>query len=302
MRRGSGRAIAREHARRAVSDNRYFVQFPHPGREHSPDFGDWKKWNRQGNGRKFVEIGGAWLESLGSRAQEGKLWAWAEWEAESRVLRCFEPSDADSPRYLWEPTWLPKPDYWGMQNTDPSIFGGFYYTDCKQHAYKGLRQLERGSVIVFGSKKNARWVMDTVFVVADYVDHTSEDYKPLLEGRVPSYYWDVAMAPTHQGVQPPNNRRMYRGATHDVPVDGMFSFFPCLPAETEMSCPRPWIELPREYFTPGLSQGVKGCSVPLDKSTVTELWRSIADQILDQRLLLGVRADSPCCGGPPRES
>ena len=53
------------------------------------------------------------------------------------------------------------------------------YTDCKQDI-EGLRRLGRGSVIAFGSKKKSHWVLDTVFVVADYVDHTLWDYERLL--------------------------------------------------------------------------------------------------------------------------
>ena len=284
-----------------VSNNRRFVQFPHPGREQSPDSGDWKEWSRstrENHARKFVEIGGAWLEAVDTeKLKEGKLWAWTEWEAESRVLCRFEPSNAGSPRYLWEPTWRPKQDYRELHNTDPSIFEGFYYSDCRQKT-KGLRGLERGSVIVFGSMVNGRWVVDTVLVVGDYVDHTSENYKALLAGRVPPYYWDVTLAPTHQDVEPPSNRRLYVGATWDVPVDGMFSFFPCLPAERKTPFARPYVELCREYFTPSLSRTVKGCSRILLKSTLKELWSSIAEQVLDQGLLLGVRADSPACGSP----
>ena len=298
-------------AGKVASDNRRFVQFPHPGGEHSPDYGDWKGWNpaRKSNGRenphgrKFLEIGGAWLEDLDSaKTQEGKLWAWAEWEPESRVLRRFRPFGTRMPRYLWEPTLLPKHDYRGLHNTDPFIFGGFYYTDCKQQSFEGLRRLGRGSVIVFGSMKKPHWVVDTVLVVADYVDHTNLDYELLLAGRVPQCYWDTTLGLTCKGSELPIHRRWYRGATHDAPTDGMFSFFPCLPADKGTPFARPHIELPPEYFTLNLSQGAKGCALhagSLAKSTVRELWTSIAEQIFEQGLLLGVWAESPDSAGSP---
>lgn len=84
-----------------ASINRRLVQFPHPGGEHSPYHRDWKEWNptrtvsgrSNPHGRKFLEIACTWLESMDSaRANEGKLWAWAEWEPESWVLRRFAPS------------------------------------------------------------------------------------------------------------------------------------------------------------------------------------------------------------------
>ena len=285
-----------------ASDNRRFVQFPHPGGEHSPDRDEWKEWNRlkRPHARKFLEIGGAWLAGLDSdEAVRGKLWAWAEWEPESRVLHRFPSSGNGMPRYLWEPIWLPKPDYQKLHNTDPFIFNGFFYTDCKQHSFKGLQQLGRGSVIVFGSSKKPYWVVDTIFVVADYVDHDSADYEYLLEGQVPQCYWDSTLFPTHKRSDTPIARRWYRGATHDAPIDGMFSFFPCLPAEKRACFARPQIELPPEYFTPGLAQGVKGCAVrasPLAKSTVKQLWHTVAEQVLSQGLLLGVLAESPKSG------
>ena len=97
-----------------ASDNRRFVQFPHPGGEHSPDSRDWKKWNptRLPNGkenphrRKFLELDGAWVRNWESEEIcEGKLWAWGEWEPESRVLRRFGSPVAGKPRYLYQPTW-----------------------------------------------------------------------------------------------------------------------------------------------------------------------------------------------------
>ena len=286
------------------SENRRFVQFPHPGREHFPDYGDWKEWNptrKRGrdnpHGRKFLEIDGIWLERQEPvRPRGGKLWAWAEWEPESRVLQRFSSLNPGMPRYLWEPTWLPRQNHQGLHNTDPFIFGGFYYTDCKQQGFPGLRRLERGSVLVFGSSRAPYWVVDTVFVVGDYVDHTSTDAESLLAGRVCQCYRDVTLTLTCKGSEPSISRRWYRGATYDEPIEGMYSFFPCLPAEQNTPFPRPHIELPRQYFTPGLAQGAKGCALnanPLPSSTIKALWDSIAEQVLSQGLLLGVAARTP---------
>ena len=331
-------------------ENRRFVQFPHPGGEHSPDNGDWKKWNptSKPHGRKFLEIGGAWLETLDpGRANEGKLWAWGEWEPESQVLRRFAPSGNGLPRYLWEPILRPKEDCRELHNTDPLIFDGFHYSNCKQQNFKGLRQLGRGSVIAFGSKMGPNWVVDTVFVVADYVDHTDTDYEERLAGRVPQCFRDAVLS-TYGEAGPCGSQRCgeagpcgsqrcgeagpcgsqrcgeagpcgsqrcgeagpydsqrwyrwYRGATYDKPVDGMFSFFPCLPAERNTPFARPCIKLGADYFTPSLAQGVKGCAIhaaPLDKSTLMGLWRSIAEQVLGKGLFLGVAATCPTGGGP----
>ena len=287
---------------RVESENRRFIQFPHPGREHAPDSGDWKRWNptTQSHARKFLQVGGAWLDSGGLR--EGDLWAWAEWEPESLLLRRFDVPGTGKPGYLWKPVWSPKQSYRGLHNTDPFVFDGFYYINCKQ-TLEGLRRLGRGSLIVFGSKKGPHWVVDTVFVVADYVDHTLQDYERLLQGLVPECYWDVTLGPTYKGASASSAgvRRFYRGATYDAPVDGMFSFFPCLPAAQDTPFARPRIELPREYFTQTLAQGARGHALraePLAESTVKGLWHSIAAQVQRQGLLLCVYAESPARGTP----
>ena len=284
-----------------ASENRRFVQFPHPGGEHSPDSGEWKEWNpsRKPHGRKFLEVEGAWLDSLdAAEAQRGKLWAWGEWEPESRVLRRFAEPAEGMPRYLWEPTWLPKEDYRGLHNTDPFIFDGFYYTNCKQWSLPGLRGLGRGSIIVFGSKRKSHWVADTVLVVADYVDHTDKDYEERLNGRVPQCWWDV-VASTDKCAEHAFEQRWYRGATYDSPMNGMFSFFPCVPAKRNVPFARPSIELPQEFFTPSLTQGAKGCAMgagSIAESTLKMLWDSIVAQILAQGLRLGIWAQSPARG------
>lgn len=68
--------------------------------------------------------------------------------ASASVLLPFDQSGDGLPRYLWEPILQPRQDYRGLHNTDPLIFDGFYYSNCKQQSFKGLKQLGRGSVMV----------------------------------------------------------------------------------------------------------------------------------------------------------
>ena len=111
-----------------------FVQFPHPGREHRPDAGSVKRWNpiERTHGRKFLSLEGCWLE--GNDRREGNLWAWGEWEPESTLLRTLDQPSSHHPRVLWRPHFARKSDYSALQNTDPFIFDGFYYTNCRQSA------------------------------------------------------------------------------------------------------------------------------------------------------------------------
>ena len=146
-----------------MADSRCFVQLSHPGREHERDHGPHKAWNRMdfGHARKFMQLHGQWIEKDGSR-QTGDLHAWGEWEAESELVSTLNPPAGDwlHPRYLWRPYYVPKDSYEGLHNTDPFIFGQrFLYSNCSQPSRPGLRALDTGSVIAFGSgrKPDGEW-------------------------------------------------------------------------------------------------------------------------------------------------
>lgn len=287
--------------------NTRFIQFPHPGTEHWPDEGSLKRWHarERDHRRKFLALPGCWSD--GDISHSGDMWAWAEWEPESEVIRELSQPDPTYPRYLWRPYYARKPAvaYRDLHNTDPFIYDGFYYTNCKQAstpALEGLRHLGQGSVIVFGSKFRGSWVLDLVLVVGEYIDHHVSNYQALLVGRVPPPYFHITLAPTYANARDFNNGdwrfRLYRGATVDAPLNGMFSFFPCVAAGTEVGFPRPAITLPKEYFTPGLALGAKGHrmrarAVPADE--IQDLWESVRDQVLYQGLMLGTYAAMPEC-------
>lgn len=74
----------------------------------------------------------------------------------------------------------------------------FHYTGCLQHTSKGetqLRHLDPGSLILFGScKDRARFVLDTVFVVAARrIGHSRQDHRRTLTDAVSSTYWQVTV-------------------------------------------------------------------------------------------------------------
>ena len=165
-----------------MSNKRCFVQFPHPGSEHDGISGS--KWNRNEHDnphrRKFMQLLGSWVEKNGKRGS-GDLWAWGEWEPESKLLcELRNPGVSEEgspyPKYLWKPQYTIRSSYDKLHNTDPFIFGeSFLYSNCKQRTTKtgeatNLQSLAAGSVIVFGSGKNdvqghRQWMLDTVFVV-----------------------------------------------------------------------------------------------------------------------------------------
>jgi hypothetical protein len=297
-----------------MHDKLCFVQFLHPGGEHHLAAPGIKAWTRveDGHGRKFLRTSGRSLESLDARPADGELGFWGEWEAPSQA----EPVStrvADGPLWIHCPFWSHQASYRGLHNTDPFVFGDrFHYTGCLQHTKHGptqLRNLSRGSVILFGSKRPGRpdFTLDTVFVVADYVDHTRRDYKRKLAGVVSETYAAVTLAPWYgetAGCKPPESNggcntpesersfRLYLGATFEDPVDGMFSFFPCVTGHSiAQGFARPAIRIP-DVITPTMTQN-KRLNPRQSTDEITPLWNEVVRQVIAQGLALGIHADLP---------
>ena len=172
-------------------DTRCFVQFPHPGAEHGPGKDGYIEWfaNNYPHKRKFMQLNGSWIDKEGE-LRHGELWAWGEWERQSRMIRDFHVdtplNSPHAPQCLWEPFWqqCSNSPHNTLHNTDPYIFGdSFIYSNCRQlnKTGAGMKHLKKGSVITFGSGKSVSgvrsWVLDTVFVVGKHVDYNPKDLK-----------------------------------------------------------------------------------------------------------------------------
>ncbi len=277
-----------------MSDSACFVQFPHPGGEHWPDPEGGKGWNTYDSrhARKFMQLSGNWIAGDGS-AHGGELWAWGEWEAQSELARSLDASGGPGlPHHLWQPYYVvPQDGYERLHNTDPFIFGErFLYSNCQQPSRPGLRRLGRGSVIAFGSKRGG-WVLDTVLVVADSVDYSAPEAHLALVDEVSEAFLHVTAGPL-AGNGEETALRLYRGATPDDPVEGMFSFFPAMPAGRDAGFERPGVELDARYFTQTLAQNHKrSCGLPSD--VLHALWEQLAAQVREAGLVLGTYAEVP---------
>ena len=176
------------------------------------------------------------------------------------------------------------------------MFGDhFLYTLCKQSKQSRptfLRDLAPGSLILFGSHKAGDFLLDTAFVVAEGVLHNSDNWPSALRGRINQTYEDVTIRPTYEGFGD-HELRLYRGATREEPISGMFSFAPCLPFDVgRVGFARPPIQL--QGVNPDLTQGVKGMettSLPVEE--IKERWDAVVTQVLDQDLALGTRFALP---------
>ncbi|MCY3972447.1 MAG: hypothetical protein OXG74_21130 [Acidobacteria bacterium] len=262
-----------------MAGSRCFVQLSHPGREHQPDCGLEKTWNTQkhGHARKFMQLHGQWIDENRNR-QSGDLYAWGEWEPESELVRALDPPDDDwlHPRWLWRPYYVPKTSYEGLHNTDPFIFGPrFLYSNCFQPSKPGLRQLDEGSVIAFGSSKKVNGWTSCTFLDVTIRPLTGDSPQP------------KACASARDRL------RLYRGATPDDPVGGMFSFFPASPECGDSGFKRPAIDLPVEYINPRAFRAPRGFRRDRTPDELRGVWGLLVEQVHEAGLVLGTFAELP---------
>ena len=254
-----------------------------------------------------MKVAGTWIDQNWC-THCGSLFVWGEWEPESDLLEeLTEPPEPYNqvhfPHYLWKPKWSPPSppinrECPRLHNTDPYIFGdAFIYSNCRQDSNKSLRHLEAGTVIAFGSGKNIKgernWVLDTVLVVEDY-------WTPTNRRTLSETFNEVTgktLAPLGKG-----NNRYYFGATPKNQVNGMFSFFPALPASHGHGFARPAInKLDPQFLNPRNWQGLKGASTPRSAAEIKKLWDLLVKEVFDAGLVLGVHAMEPQKEEPKNE-
>lgn len=285
-------------------DRLCFVQFIHPGLEHEPDSASGRSWNVDMHRRKFLRQSGRSLAALDAKPVSSKLVFWGEYEPPTTRVKSYAQPVPDGPRFLFAPAPVPfHPNDPPLMNTDPFVFGEhFFYSICKQNNKKGstaMQRLARGSVILFGSGQHrSQFVVDTVFVVADFIDWNLSNYRERLKGVVPTEYFHATLEPIAyemkvRNLSPSQTFRLYIGATFEKPYEGMFSFFPCLPAKDGEAngFARPVLRR-AGLITDNLTQGQRMNPQP-DVAAVRRLWTDVARQVLDQKLCLGVHADLP---------
>ncbi len=294
----------REGPATASADGLYFVQFHHPGWEHEPDLPGEKSWNLGPHRRKFMLTEATWLAAPGRSSEHGKAVFWGEWEPPSVLVKTFVEPVPYGPRYLFEPVLDP---FWEndppLMNTDPVVFGGpFLYGNCKQNDRKGeptdLQRLGRGSVVLFGSNREAReFQLDTVLVVEDWRPYSTEEWREALDDwAFPEYLEISPRAISYElGVLEPGkvrHYRLYHGATAAAPLGGMFSYFPCKPWDgSGQGFSRPIIRL--EGLIDGRIEHGQRMNPQASPVRVRALWEEVTRQVLAQDLALCVAAPLP---------
>jgi hypothetical protein len=263
------------------------VQFPHPGAEHDPGRMNRQPWNEGAHKRKFLRSEGAFVAGDG-QMQHALLAFWAEWEPPSLVVERWA-REGRKPCFLCEPVWEHPQAGRRLMNTDPWVFGAaFRYSNCRQRTSRGPTALQRlavGSMVLFGSKLAGEFVVDTVFVVGEA--------QPLTTQRIDSEADEAFRVCTLERLGRPGGRRhrfvLYRGATAEEPVHGMYSFVPCRRADaSDYRFERPVIELPG-YVNPASGRGPSGTSRRRSIEEVREQWAQVRRRVIDAGCLIGVR-------------
>ena len=235
------------------------VQFFHPGPEHGCDFTNRdnlqiKAWNECGekHRRKFMLHDGDYIEN--GTKYSGKLLFWGEWEPPSIVEKLLQNNCGNEfPKNLHYP-FLPnmkkikEHQKLGDQNTDPFIFGNsFMYSNCRQKEGAKLQKLEEGSLILFGSRVNMRFAIDTVFVVKKSEGYTipvQNEYDHL------GIYNEIVLKMLHIGKKKnsPSRLVLYTGAPYCNPVQNMYSFVPAMKYNGgKRAFPR--MVMPNDFYT-----------------------------------------------------
>jgi len=270
-----------------------FVQFPHPGREAGPDRQAWPRADAD-HRRKFVVAQARYRRSIDGPDEHGLVTAWVEWEAASECRERPRSGLAGLPEWVHRPIAPARsPAHERIpQNTDPLVFGEpMLTTFCRQPGSRRLRAIGRGSVLVFGSRVRGAFVIDTALVVAETVRHERTDYRARLAGKIDPLAIELTLEPMYaHRVTGPFNAML--GASPQEPVDGMFSFVPCLPVDDAI----------RGFARPDVG-AIKGLNPnnwraaafndEIGASEFPGLWRHLAERVLGDGLSLATRLNIP---------
>jgi hypothetical protein len=196
------------------------------------------------------------------------------------------------------------------QNTDPFVFHErFHYRCCQQTRATGQTQLAHllpGSIVLFGSRVNEQFAIDTVFVVGDFRDYYDQkggmDFDPNLRlyaeivgvGLVEPGCGNGSGCGGHH-----SQMRLYYGASPDNRYKGMYSFVPCKRLrDSKRGWARPTLtqndmrDIYANCINNNKTQGYKLCNEATLEGNVAA-WNRIRSLFAERGYLEGVRFECP---------
>lgn len=286
------------------------VQFVHPGAEPPQRLAksgqiSWHTYSKEkpnSHWRKFLLGTDASYRGKNGRVLEGKEIAfWGEWEPDSETHTIYGGHpyslQAPSPDYK-----RPKGEDFLSHTTDPFVFGErFYLSHCRQNSYRALRNLEPGSVLLFGSQsgKNGKYefYLDTVMVVGN--SRSLHDFKP-----DQAIHRDFSR--TNVGLLDKQTRQsltLYEGQMYDDNRK-LFSYVPCRPLSNDsQGFPKPNIlseNIVANFSGFFWNRPQRNCKItPGRPDEIQDLWNAVLQEVYAADLYAGWGMESP--GGNRRE-
>lgn len=283
------------------------VQFIHPGREFPVENKSGKypvavPWvggacsDCDGHSRRLVSHKGDYVDGNG-RKKTAQLAFWTEWEActVANVLPATKRNQLDAHWVHMVKTPLVK--HPGTLNTDPCVFGSaFKYCLCQQKKNNRLRRLSPNSLILFGSKIDGDFYLDTLFVVGEHRIKYDASFTESLP--VSKEYQELTLKRIGSG-----ELTFYRGITFDADIPGeMYSFVPARPfGPDDFGCGERFkldVSLANRFIPSQFGQldselGRFHHNIQADKSTVIDVWNEILRQVREAGFVPGVHFDWP---------
>lgn len=283
------------------------IQFPHPGNEHhysKKELADGiKNYNsKKSHERNFIHANGTYIATNGVPQKES-LTFWGEWEMYARVSPLNNTQNG-FPRYIIIPN-LNKNTGNDVRNSDPCVFGEeFKYYCCRQKKSKLLKNLDEGSVIIFGSSKGMmsnEFYVDTVFVVKEAIPFNSkklEELRNSLSDYDLFYENSLKELETSGKCTKGEDFVLYKGATFDNPaVNGLYSFTPSKIFNTK-SIGFERVKISKQDISeinPRLTRNIK----QLKNSRPEDVWNVIKTKTEQNNLFPAVKVDWPSGSSAP---
>jgi hypothetical protein len=285
------------------------VQFVHPGFEYHGSEYVGGRSTRSGvmgwkpglsrHDRKFMLTRGSVLDcDTGRDHASVPIVFWGEWEGPSVFWKLNGPPGKPMPSIIHAPFRPAHCPIVPIQNTDPMVFGdAFVYSNCLQNAYRSLRTLGRGSIVLFGrhARVNGQrsFSLDTCLVI-DRVE-TLAPVPIDVASYTSDLLTDVVLSPLHtEGAV--DDLTVYFGQRRSPERSGPFSFFPARPASATMPLfARPQISAMgplHGVISPENMQGIKTTS-GLSVEDRDAIWEEVVRQLAKQDCGLGYHAEPP---------
>lgn len=291
----------------------HIIQFIHPGPEfpindrNSQLLNNGKRavqWSTEPNHyRRLVRHHGSFVDANGV-INDGEVAFWTEWEAHTIATRFGRAVSRLHAKYYHEIQTLIVPQGVGnrvncraganngLLNTDPCVFGRtFKYALCQQHENGVLRSLAENSLILFLSRIQGTYYLDTLFVVGESRDYTTGSANNII---CSNEYRTLTLDRLSKG----QNFTFYRGKRYPQ-CHTLFSFTPAKvwsnDDDVRARCPLNLQAINqiarRDIFSTRLTQGFK--ATISNANLVSRVWNEIVRQVRQNQFVLGSHFSMP---------